>query len=467
MFKDGKWSSAEEEFLLDNYVKEKIINKIINISNGSRINSAYIQKNYNSLFRSANRYFGNWRSAVEAAGFDYDEILKIARETRIEENRYWSKEKIIEELLKYKEQNIELHLSNIKNVNSALLSAAVRYFGSWKEALECAGLNYNEIAKSKPTGYWTKERITKAIKTLYSSREDLNYLNIFSNHNDILCAARREFGTWESAVIAAEFDYDSFRKKSKDRSFSNEEIMLYIRKLYNTGKNVNAKSIYDLNNNLYNQARAKFGSWKKVIVEAGINYDEIKKHGQSWTKDRIIHEIKELREQEVPLNSRYIRQYNRFLYYGAGTHFGSWQKAIFASGINYNEIRKEISKQILLGKIFEQKCKEMFDNIGLNYIYQPKFIFESEICIPDFINEEDVWIDVKLHSWTSTIEQTKEKYLKYTDLLKIIFLNGNDRISEDSVEYIRIDYFYPLLIENDLYESIEQFELLKKGIIPK
>ncbi len=39
-------------------------------------NSAYAQKEYNPLWKAAVRYFGSWKAAVEAAGFDYAAVRR-------------------------------------------------------------------------------------------------------------------------------------------------------------------------------------------------------------------------------------------------------------------------------------------------------------------------------------------------------------------------------------------------------
>ena len=53
--------------------KRKIIAKIQLLD---QRNSAYAQKEHNPLWKASVRYFGSWRDACEAAGFDYDAIRR-------------------------------------------------------------------------------------------------------------------------------------------------------------------------------------------------------------------------------------------------------------------------------------------------------------------------------------------------------------------------------------------------------
>ena len=42
----------------------------------SKLNSASVKVSDNKLFRAAQRHFGSWGAAIEAAGLDYEKIVK-------------------------------------------------------------------------------------------------------------------------------------------------------------------------------------------------------------------------------------------------------------------------------------------------------------------------------------------------------------------------------------------------------
>lgn len=101
------------------------------------MSAKYNQRALPHLYGAAVRYFGSWKKAVEAAGFDYKVICKRRQPGS------WSKDQIIQTIKDLKQMNS----SFVRKSNSALYNAALRNFGSWKNAIEAAGLDYIQIKK--------------------------------------------------------------------------------------------------------------------------------------------------------------------------------------------------------------------------------------------------------------------------------------------------------------------------------
>ena len=446
--------------------RELVIIKIQELYSLEQINAQYVKDEHGALYSAGIVCFGSWKNAVEAAGIDYSEVKRKARQEAIKKQRFtpefapkWTNEMVINDIKELNRKNIPLNDSYISENYSALYAQGCKRFNGWSGAVNAAGLNYDEIRLAKS---WSEELVIEEIQNLFRQNFDLGYNNVVRYYNDLMCAARRRFGTWEKALQVANLDYDCYRKKKPERNYSRGEVIKYIKKLGELEKELNAVSIPP---HFYQQARRKFGSWKNAVEAAGYNYDEIKRHERFWTQEKVINDIHVLQGQKEPLNDRYMRLHNQSLYYAGRTHFGSWKEAIIKSGLDYNEIRKEPTQEILLGKAFELTFKYMVDFLELDYIYQPRFQLSDDLCIPDFVDQDDVWVDTKLNSWTSTIKDTIEKYLKYNRKVRIIYLKGNDRLSNKSVQYVPIDNFYPILIEQN--ENImEMFEMLKEGKIP-
>ncbi len=97
------------------------------------------EQQYLVVAASSPRFFGSWKAAVEAAGIDYSTVRKRKR---------WSREKIIEHIREIKRKGGRLRLTDVRQSHSALVAAATspRYFGSWRAAVEAAGIRYRAIA---------------------------------------------------------------------------------------------------------------------------------------------------------------------------------------------------------------------------------------------------------------------------------------------------------------------------------
>lgn len=104
---------------------------------------------------------------------------------------------------------------------------------------------------------------------------------------------------------------------------------------------------------IYAAAERFFGSWQEAITACGLDYDEIRRY-KVWDNAKIITMIKQYHQDGISLASIDMQNYDKSLYMASVRRFGSWGKAVTASGIDYQAIRKrrslsdkEIKKEIL------------------------------------------------------------------------------------------------------------------------
>lgn len=213
----GSWRNAIRAAGLDpqkvckrkrKWTEEKILEEIQRLhAEGEDLSHSAAKKNHQYLVVVAvdDRMFGSWRNAIEAAGFDYEDISK---------HRFWSKDKIVNRIQELHEEGEDLSHEAAKNKYGALVSAASskRYFGSWKDAIEAAGLDYSDIRK---INRWTTDKIIETIRDLHEEGKSVNNSNMRRmGYRGMMEAASREnaFGSWAAAVEAAGLDYDEVRK---------------------------------------------------------------------------------------------------------------------------------------------------------------------------------------------------------------------------------------------------------------
>ena len=186
--------------------------------------------------------------------------------------RKWSKDAIAEEIRKLGKDETNLNYAAIAEEQVALLRAATRYFGSWRKAVEYAGLDYDEIRRYRS---WTKERIIKRIRDLHEGGEDLSWRFVSTQLDPQLAAAatkKKHFGSWRQAVIAAGLDYSKIRRY---REWDEATILKEMKELHEKGIDLNAKSMEDYDITLITAARRRFESWDRALTAAGLDYRKI------------------------------------------------------------------------------------------------------------------------------------------------------------------------------------------------
>src|SRR5688572_17916661 len=98
----------------------------------------------------------------------------------------WSKDEIALEILRLYAARQPLSYGEVQKNHLRLLRAAARYFGSWKNAIEYAGLDYEQIRKYQ---VWTRERIVEQIQKYHTEGRDLSWRHVALELDPPLAAA--------------------------------------------------------------------------------------------------------------------------------------------------------------------------------------------------------------------------------------------------------------------------------------
>ncbi len=179
------------------WTREKLVQTIQELAaQGVDLSPTAIQKTHSALFSSARSrsHFGNWRAAVEAAGLPYDDIKRIKQK--------WSRDEILAQIRRHHVAGHDLlnPRFKIKHRNLYLAACAHRYFGSWRRAIQAAGLDHETMRESR---VWTKTRIQRTIQELAAQNKPLGWAYVEEYCPGIYRAARRRenFGSWHNALI--------------------------------------------------------------------------------------------------------------------------------------------------------------------------------------------------------------------------------------------------------------------------
>ena len=102
---------------------------------------------------------------------------------------------------------------NIAKERTNLYLKARKAFGSWRQALEASGIEYESARNNKK---WSRNRIISEIIKLHNNGHSLSPSILRKNGSiKLLSAANYHFGSWRRAVETASLEYKFSRKRTK------------------------------------------------------------------------------------------------------------------------------------------------------------------------------------------------------------------------------------------------------------
>lgn len=196
--------------------------------------------------------------------------------------KYWSRDLVTTEINALRKQESDLRHSQATRNHPRLVSAAVRYFGSWGAAVKAAGINYDEIRKKSENARaakvtkWSLESIASEIRKLAKARESLSAASVRENHQALFSAAvsPRYYGSWRNAITAVGLDYEEILAQTKASSTAAQDARAsrnVMRRLLVLGEETRQMSDHEAHHRypgLYDRANKCFGSWGKAVNAA-------------------------------------------------------------------------------------------------------------------------------------------------------------------------------------------------------
>lgn len=227
----GSWGEAIEKAGFDykairkknSWDKNKIIQTLKSrYEKGLPISSLALQQEDKALYSAIIKHFGSLEKAIEYCGYNYKDIKKYKNK--------WTKEKVKKELIRRKEKGLSLNSLDVKKENIALHNACIRYFGTYKAAIESCGWDYNEIQTKQK---WSKEKIIKELQKRGEQGLGLNANAIAFDNQGLYVACIRYFNDFENAINEAGFNYEDIREDTYSLQYLGREFEIFLSKIFN------------------------------------------------------------------------------------------------------------------------------------------------------------------------------------------------------------------------------------------
>jgi hypothetical protein len=250
------------------WTKEQIVAQVKELyQKEGKINSNFAQTCHRNLYQRALYQFGTWKATVEAAGFDYQNVMVRKR------FRSWTKAAIVAEIKRRMQNQLPLNGQAVARDDPGLYHAATRHFGKggWDKALRKIGLSSDAIFIKR---VWTDKKVVDELRALHQAGTPLyGYYLVKNGYESLFRGAIKRFGSWKKAVEAAGFNYEAVRKVRMNY-WNKKRVIQEIQRLEKLGIRLSSSAIRRTRCDLLGAGIVNFGSWCEAVEAAGINYQE-------------------------------------------------------------------------------------------------------------------------------------------------------------------------------------------------
>jgi hypothetical protein len=260
----------------------------------------------------------------------------------------WTRERILHEILDRESLGLPLTLGE-QGVSQALYQAGSRIFGSWRNAIQAAGIPPEQANCGDK---WSPAKVLGMIRHLARSPHTPSVKQLERRHGSLVSASRRHFGSWSKAVIAAGVNPAKFQRVVP---WTPERIIEAILTRALRNESIVARSVQP--RSLVEAGHKFFGNWMAAVKAAGLDAnfasvsrvpsppevagpDTVHKPGQPWTNQRIVAAIHARLRLQKPMNSYALYKQDRGLHHAAKRHYGNWRNALLAAGLNPEDHRR-------------------------------------------------------------------------------------------------------------------------------
>jgi len=287
--------------------------------------------------------------------------------------RKWSREIILEEVLKLIEIGEPIFSHHVIHNHRLLYRAAREYFGGWKNVLNEIGIDFESVKRYKT---WKADEVIKTIRILFDNGEDLAHSHIQKTNSSLYNAATRLFKSWGKAIEFAGIDYEKIKLH---KQWNKKSIIVEIKKMIISGIDISTANMKKINYPLLSAAIYHFSSWEKAAEAAGENYNNVRLR-KFWNETIVKENIYELINENDDLSALHIWKTRIHLYRAAVKYFKTWELALKVFGIDYkNDMR--VLQNWNKDKIFFEINKLIKENNLADVENCHPFLFKASIKI--------------------------------------------------------------------------------------
>jgi len=245
----------------------------------------------------------------------------------------WSREKIVASLVERQARGMAMNATAIRKSDGGLAGAICRFFGPHHAALRAACIDPVPVP---PKRLWTRDRIVTALQARQAKGMAMNDRAIQKTDVRLSAGIYSCFGSHDAALRAAGIEPESVRLRE---GWSKGKVVAALRERQATGLGLNDSAIRGSHGALRGAIRMYFHSHDAALRAAAIDPASARKR-VSWDKASVVQSLRDRQAQGAAMNFKAIERSDLRLAHAMVYHWGGYDAALRAAGIDPASVRK-------------------------------------------------------------------------------------------------------------------------------
>lgn len=246
--------------------REAVIRRIVEREfQGQGLTEESVLQDASDLHQAAGEQFGTWDTALQYAGVDL---------RRLSARQAYPQEHVLRRLQVLCRDGYSLKAADCQRRDRRLWEAARLYFGTWRKALEAAGINvrFAGLRGGRPRRL-DREKTMEELRQWLATGQSRKWLDLCLQNHDLALAVKSVCGSWRRAMIAVN-SIPETKPPTRKTKWNPQRIIACIRIRHQEDKPLHYMALHVDDNPLLCAAKYYFGNWQKALAEAGIEVDQ-------------------------------------------------------------------------------------------------------------------------------------------------------------------------------------------------
>jgi hypothetical protein len=292
-----------------------------------------------TLRAAADRYCGNWRAAIEMAGFDYESI-RLHRPA-------WTREELIAQVrAAVKARARRTDAPSLSKLVVSYHRAIQRLFGGLRGALLAAGIDPASVQKRAPSEWSSNDALIDALRAHVARTPPPTSGQLFRSRLGRQAVFR--FGSREAVI--RKIGVGRWSPQRARPVPTADEVVRWLQARHRAGHHMSSEAANGDAPRFVRACYKRFGSWRAAMQAAGLG-ELIGGRVQLTSPEEVVRALRERQRDGLPMALKRTTRERPRLVRAACAQFGTWQAALDAAGLGEVPVPRALlsSQEVMQG----------------------------------------------------------------------------------------------------------------------